>query len=82
MQYNSDMLRHLRRTIGRNIHAARLRQKMPLKKLARVSGVPEEKLDLYELGKSEITLQELLRVSCAIGASPLALLESSPSPWL
>jgi len=76
MQYNSDMLRHLRRTIGENIHSARIRHKMPLKKLARISGVTEEKLDLYELGKCEITLDELLRIGFAIGASPLALLES------
>jgi len=70
------MLRDLRRSIGQNIHAARLKQKMPLKKLARASGVPEEKLDQYELGKSEITLQDLLRIACAIDANPHALLES------
>ncbi|RFC66624.1 XRE family transcriptional regulator [Mesorhizobium denitrificans] len=70
------MLRELRRTIGQNIHTARLKHKMPLKKLARVSGDPEEKLDQYELGKSEISLHELVRIACAIDANPLSLMES------
>lgn len=41
MQYSTHLLRHLRFTIGQNIHRRRAEQKMPLKKLARLSDVPE-----------------------------------------
>ncbi|RFC68561.1 MULTISPECIES: helix-turn-helix domain-containing protein [Mesorhizobium] len=66
MDYRTHLLRHLCLTIGQNIHAARLKQRMPLKVLARLSGVPEDKLDQCELGKNEITLQEALRVAYAV----------------
>jgi transcriptional regulator with XRE-family HTH domain len=66
MQYSSHLLRHLRFTIGQNIHAARLKQKMTLKKLSHLSGVPEDKLDQYELGKNEIRLDQLLKIACSL----------------
>ncbi len=66
MQYSTHLLRHLRFTIGQNIHRRRAEQKMPLKKLARLSGVPEHLLDHYELGKNEIGLDELLKIACAL----------------
>jgi transcriptional regulator with XRE-family HTH domain len=34
--------------------------------LAKQSGVPEERLDRYELGKNEIRLDELLKLACAL----------------
>lgn len=67
MQYSPHLLRHLRFTIGQNIHTARTGQKMTLRKLSRLSGVPEHKLDQYELGKNEIRLEELLKVACVFG---------------
>lgn len=76
MNYSTHLLRHIRWTIGQNIHAARLKQQMPLKKLARLSGVPEGKLDQYELGKNEITLEEILKVACAVNISPMKLIGS------
>lgn len=66
MQYTTQLLRYVRLTIGQNIRAARTEQKMTLRKLSRLSGVPEHKLDQYELGKNEIGLEELVRVACVL----------------
>jgi transcriptional regulator with XRE-family HTH domain len=67
MQYSSHLLRHLRLIIGQNIHALRAQQKMPLRKLSRLSGLPEDRLDQYELGKDEVGVDDLLRIACALG---------------
>jgi len=75
MQYSTQLLRHLRFTIGQNIHRRRAEQKMPLKKLAKLSGVPEHLLDHYELGKNEIALEHLLRVACVLDADLKALMD-------
>lgn len=66
MQYSTHLLRHLRFTIGQNIHRRRAQQKLPLRKLARLTGVSEALLDHYELGKNEISLDELLKIACAL----------------
>ncbi len=66
MQYSTRMLRQLRFTIGNNIHSLRVKQKMPLHKLAKLSGVPELLIDHYELGKNRISLDELFKISCAL----------------
>ena len=66
MQYSTHLLPHWRFTIGQNIHRYRAQQKMPLKKLARLSGVSEHLIDHYELGKNEIGLDELLKIACAL----------------
>lgn len=66
MQYSTRFLRHLRANIGQNIHRRRAERKMPLKKLARLSGVSERLLDHYELGKNEIGLDEMLKIACAL----------------
>ena len=75
MQYSTHLLRHWRFTIGQNIHRRRAEQKMPLKKLARLSGVPERLLDHYELGKNEIGLDELLKIACALEVEVRELIE-------
>lgn len=66
MQYSTELLRYLRGTIGRNIHRCRSEEKMTLRKLAKLTGVSELLLDHYELGKSEISLDALLRIACAL----------------
>jgi transcriptional regulator with XRE-family HTH domain len=67
MLYTIYVLRHLRITIGHNIHCRRARRKMPLQKFAAETGVPVLKIDHYELGKNEITLDHALRIACARG---------------
>ena len=76
MQYSTHLLRHLRFTIGQNIHRHRAEQKMPLKKLARLSGVSEQLLDHFELGKNEIALDELLKIACALEIRMQELIEN------
>ncbi len=71
MQYTTHLLRHVRATIGHAIHDARRRQKMPLPKLARLTGISVERLDQLELGKNEIQLDEVLKIRCALGPSSL-----------
>ena len=73
MLYSTQKLRHLRATIGRNIHAARVERKVLLHKLAAASGVPPEMLDRYELGKNEIRLEEMLRIASALDLRITAL---------
>lgn len=76
MQYSTHLLRHLRYTIGRNIHAQRSERKLPLRKLAKLTGVSEQLLDHYELGKNEIRLDELLKIACALDISVASFIET------
>jgi len=73
--YSTHLLRHLRFTIGQNIHCHRSKQKLPLRKLAKLTGVSELLLDHYELGKNEITLDEMLKIACALGIPITELME-------
>ena len=66
MNYSTHLLRHLRFTIGQNIHKQRVRQKMPLHKLSKLSNIPEKSLDFYELGKGEINIMEMLKIACIL----------------
>lgn len=66
MQYSTHLLRHTRLIIGRNIHHHRNRQKIPLRRLAKLASLPEALIDHYELGKNEIRLDHLLRLACAL----------------
>ena len=74
--YNTHLLRHLRFTIGQNIHRHRSRQKLPLKKLARLTGISEPLLDQYELGKNEIALDALLKIACALRVPMAELMQA------
>jgi transcriptional regulator with XRE-family HTH domain len=66
MQYSTHLIRHLRFTIGRNINKQRLKQQMSLRKLVQLSGISEYLLDQYELGKNEIHLDKILKISFAL----------------
>lgn len=66
MQYTSHMLRHVRRTVGQNIHSRRCNRKLTLGKLAKLCCIPEARLDRYEIGGDEINLRELLKIACAL----------------
>ena len=80
MIYSTKLLRALRAEIGRNLHAARVRRKLVLGKLARLSGVAEDKIDRYELGKNEIRIEELLRLACVLDVEPDALMRGAACP--
>lgn len=64
--YSVHLLRHLRFTIGQNIHRHRHEQNLPLEQLASLASIPEDILTRYEHGKNEIRLSELLRIACAL----------------
>ena len=58
--------RDLRRQIGRKIRALRMKQRMPLDRLARRCGLGAETLDRFEMGKNEITLFHIIRIASAL----------------
>ena len=48
---------------------------MPLSKLARIAGVPESRIDHYDLGKNEIPLDHVLKIACALKVDVGALIK-------
>ncbi len=74
MQYTTHLFRHTRAVIGRNIHYHRTAQNMTLESLSSKSGVSAALLDKYETGRDEITLQELLKIACALGQGVTAMM--------
>lgn len=74
--YSTHLLRHWRFTIGQNIHRHCSRQKLPLKKLAWLTGISEPLLDQYELGKNEIRLDALLKIACALRVPVTELMQA------
>jgi len=74
----TDKLRRLRRRIGENIHVTRKQRKMPLKKLARLSLLNPDLIDRLEIGKGEINLIHLVRLSIALQVDVTILLDVQP----
>lgn len=66
MTYSTHLLRHIRFTIGQNIQRRRVGQKLTLHKLSRLTGLPETRLDHYELGKNELDFAHLVKIACAL----------------
>jgi transcriptional regulator with XRE-family HTH domain len=66
MRYSTHLLRHLRFTIGQNISTRRRLNRLPLAKMAELSGIPEHLLIHYKDGKSDIRLNELLKIACIL----------------
>ncbi len=66
MLYSTHAWRHLRFIVGRNIHHHRVLNKMTLDELSQQSGVPVWLLDRYELGREELALYHVFRISCAL----------------
>lgn len=61
MKYSTHLFRHTRLIIGQNIHHHRSKQKLPLRRLAKLTSLSELLIDHYELGKNEISLDQLLK---------------------
>jgi transcriptional regulator with XRE-family HTH domain len=53
-------VRELRKTIGARIHYLRVQHRETLHHLSHASGISIEKLDQYELGKGEISIETLV----------------------
>jgi transcriptional regulator with XRE-family HTH domain len=69
MHYSTHLLRHVRQTIGFRIHQQRRKKRLTLRKLARLTAINEARLDQLELGKSEIRIDELLKIICVLKIS-------------
>ncbi|MBY0407202.1 MAG: helix-turn-helix domain-containing protein [Rickettsiales bacterium] len=74
MTYSTHLLRHTRFIIGQNIRRLRARERMTLSSLSRRCGVPEHRLDQYELGKNAIALDDMLKIACVFGVETEGLL--------
>lgn len=74
MLYSTHLLRHLRFTIGQNIHRLRAQRAMTISKLSAASGVAEDLIERYEIGKGDVQLHEVLKVACALSVTTDSLL--------
>ena len=70
----TELLRKFRKQIGQNIHQARAVQKLTLQKLAKYTGMRPEVIDGYEIGKGEIGLKEMVKISIVLGIDTAKLL--------
>jgi len=59
-------LRLIRGRIGENIHVLRRQRKRPLKKLSRLSQLKQDTIGCLGIGKGEINLMYLVRLSIAL----------------
>ena len=75
MKYSTHLLRHKRFIIGQNIHHHRRKKKIPLPRLARLTSLSELLIDHYELGKNEVRLDHLLKISCALNVGLESLMK-------
>lgn len=49
--------------VGRNIHNMRIRRKMPMHKFAAKTTIHPQKLDLYETGRGNIGLLQIVQIA-------------------
>ncbi len=69
-------VRETRRQVGANIHTLRLRRGLTLEKLSRLARLAPDTIDRLEMGKGEIGLEHLARLSGALDADIAVLLEN------
>ncbi len=70
----TQSLRALRRRIGTNIHAQRVKQEMKLHKLSALCKMSPAQIDMLELGKGNIDLVQIVRIAAALNVEADALL--------
>ncbi|PCJ99114.1 MAG: hypothetical protein COA45_06640 [Zetaproteobacteria bacterium] len=70
-------LRQLRQTIGRNIHEARRRKRLTLKKLSQRTNISSPKLDGFEIGKHELCFAHLITIAAALHVNVFDLIQQS-----
>ena len=69
-------LRALRRVMGQELRTLRRQRKMTLDQLSRKVGLRARQLDLYELGRSAITLEHFVRIKWALSEKHVVLKQS------
>ena len=59
-------VRELRQIIGARIHYLRVQKRETLHHLSLITGISSNKIDQYELGKNEISIEALLQLACGL----------------
>ncbi len=59
-------IRILQKNAGARLQAVRLARRLTLEKLSRLTGLTPDTLDRLEMGKGEINLHHLMRLSIAL----------------
>lgn len=59
-------VRELRKIIGARIHFLRVQKRETLHHLSHAVGISTDKLDQYELGKNEISIEALVKLAHAL----------------
>ena len=75
MQRFNEELRIIQKNIGNNIHETRLRKKITLNRLSRLTGLSMRLIDQYEMGKNNLRIRELFKISSALDVEIEHLLE-------
>ena len=70
-------LRHLRRTIGRNIHELRRRRRWSLNHLAKKIKITPNRLDHLEMGRHNMQLLDIIQIAEALEVDCLTLMQPS-----
>ena len=71
------LLDNLFKTIGQNIHKTRLYRKCTLKKLSRRTGLNIATIDKYEMGRTQLHIKDLLKISLALETKLENLIKAS-----
>jgi transcriptional regulator with XRE-family HTH domain len=75
---DQQYINRLRQTIGGNLRNLRMKRKLSLRKLAKLSEMPEFLLDHYEVGKGNMSLVELLKIASAMKCTIGQILSGFP----
>jgi len=59
-------VRELRRIIGARVHYLRMQKRETLHHLSHTTGISSDKIDQYELGKNEISIEALVLLACGL----------------
>lgn len=72
-------IRAIRRAIGANMQAVRMQKRITLQRCARITGISIAKLDKYEMGKDELNIPALVKISGVLEVTLDFLLDIKPS---
>jgi len=73
--YSKYLLRHVRLIIGQKIYRLRGEKRWSFKRLSLLTGISEQLLDQYEIGKRDINIEHLLRIACVFGVKMKEFIE-------
>ncbi len=70
-----NQLRQIRRTIGNNIHTIRTARKMTLKRLSAETQISTHTLDMFEIGRGQVSLESLYIIARALNTDTQQLIK-------